>query len=179
MRWLTLSQIAILSVIALIATAQAPSREGTTMATLSITSSSFRHGEMIPARFTCDGADVNPPLTIDNVPPDAKSLALIVDDPDAPGGLWVHWVVWNIDPATREIAENTVPARALLGRNDFRQTSYGGACPPSGTHRYFFRLFALDAMLNLPAGAGKASLEKAMTPHILAQTTLMGKYRRQ
>ncbi len=153
--------------------------EGATMATLAITSPAFKSGELIPSKFTCDGADVSPTLAIGNVPPEAKSLALIVDDPDAPGGMWVHWVVWNIDPATKEIAEGGVPAGAQLGRNDFRQTPYGGPCPPSGTHRYFFKLYALDTKLDLGAGTNKAGLEKAMKGHILTQAELMGKYKRK
>ncbi len=149
------------------------------MTTLTITSPAFKNGELIPSKFTCDGADISPALAIGNVPPEAKSLALIMDDPDAPGGMWVHWVVWNIDPATREIPEDSVPAGARLGRNDFRQTPYGGPCPPSGTHRYFFKLYALDTRLELAAGTDKAGLEKAMKGHVLAQAELMGKFKRK
>ncbi|NTW60704.1 MAG: YbhB/YbcL family Raf kinase inhibitor-like protein, partial [Nitrospirae bacterium] len=105
--------------------------------------------------------------------------ALIMDDPDAPGGMWVHWVVWNIDPTTREIKENGVPPGAKQGVNDFRKTPYGGPCPPSGTHRYFFKLYALDAMLDLGSGTTKGALEKAMKGHILAQAELMGRYKRK
>ncbi len=172
-------QLVLLLIIALIAISGALFTEGTAMATLTITSPAFRNGELIPSKFTCDGGDMSPALVIGQVPPEAKSLALIMDDPDAPGGMWVHWVVWNIDPKTTEIAENSVPAGAQLGRNDFRQTPYGGPCPPSGTHRYFFKLYALDTKLDIGAGTNKAGLEKAMKGHIIAQGELMGKYKRK
>jgi hypothetical protein len=116
---------------------------------------------------------------IENAPLTAKSLALIVDDPDAPAGNWVHWVVWNIDPTTDEIRENTVPSGALQGINDFRKQDYGGPCPPSGTHRYFFKLYALDMMLSLGPKANKTELERAMKGHIVAQGELIGLYRRR
>jgi len=153
--------------------------EGIAMETLTITSPAFGTGELIPSKFTCDGQDVNPALAIGNVPAGTKSLALIMDDPDAPNGTWVHWVLWNIDPATREIRENSVPAGAKPGTNDFRKTSYGGPCPPPGTHRYFFKMYALDTMLDLGSGATKAALEKAMRGHILGQGELMGRYKRR
>jgi Raf kinase inhibitor-like YbhB/YbcL family protein len=139
------------------------------MSELSIASPAFSHQGRIPQKHTCDGADVNPPLSIADVPEKARSLALIVDDPDAPAGTWVHWVVWNIGPGTKEIPENSVPQGALQGTNDFRKPGYGGPCPPSGTHRYFFKLYALDASLSLKSGATKAELEKAMKGHFLAQ----------
>ena len=149
------------------------------MSELSISSPAFSHKGMIPSKHTCDGADVNPPLSFDNIPEKSKSLALIVDDPDAPMGTWVHWVAWNIGPGTKEIPENSVPQDALQGTNDFRKQSYGGPCPPSGTHRYFFKLYALDAPLPLQAGATKTQLEQAMKGHILAQAELVGLYRRK
>ena len=155
------------------------SEEGATMSAMTITSPAFKNGALIPSRFTCDGDDISPALVIGNVPPEAKSLALIMDDPDAPGGMWVHWVVWNMDPKTTEIGVNKVPAGANQGMNDFRKAPYGGPCPPSGTHRYFFKLYALDAKLELGAGTNKAGLEKAMKGHILAQAELMGKYKRK
>jgi Raf kinase inhibitor-like YbhB/YbcL family protein len=122
---------------------------------------------------------VNPSLVIDNVPAGAKSLALIVDDPDAPHGTWVHWVVWGMDPKTKEIRENSVPAGAKQGMNDFRKRNYGGPCPPSGTHRYFFKLYALDIAPDLGPDTTKAALEKAMTGHILAQAEITGLYKRK
>ena len=149
------------------------------MSTMKITSTSFNNNEMIPAKYTCDGADVNPPLTITGIPENAKSLALIVDDPDAPSGTWVHWVVWNIGPKTREIAEGSLPKGAMLGMNDFRKLNYGGPCPPSGTHRYFFKLYALDALLDPGAQATKTALERSMKGRILDQAELVGRYRRK
>jgi Raf kinase inhibitor-like YbhB/YbcL family protein len=153
--------------------------EGRTMSELTLSSPAFPHEGMIPPQFTCDGSDASPPLAIANVPGNAKSLALIVDDPDAPVGTWVHWVIWNIGSGTKEIPENSVPQGALQGTNDFGKQRYGGPCPPSGTHRYFFKLYALDAPLPLKAGAGKASIEEAMQGHILARTELVGRYRRK
>ena len=149
------------------------------MGTLKLSSPAFRHSDSIPSKYTCDGADVNPPLVIENAPLNAKSLALIVDDPDAPAGNWVHWVVWNIDPTTDEIRENTVPSGALQGINDFRKHDYGGPCPPSGTHRYFFKLYALDMMLSLGPKANKTELERAMKGHIVTQGELIGLYKRR
>lgn len=149
------------------------------MGTLKISSPAFKHNEMIPAKFTCDGADVNPTLVIEGVPAEAKSLALIMDDPDAPRGTWVHWVVWNVNPKTREIKENTVPDGGKQGMNDFRKHDYGGPCPPSGTHRYFFKLYALDAALDLGPNATKAQLEAAMKGHIIVQAELIGRYARK
>ncbi len=149
------------------------------MSGLVIASPAFSHNGMIPKPYTCDGADVSPPLSIDGVPEKTKSLALIVDDPDAPMGTWVHWVVWNIGPGTKEIPENTVPPGALQGRNDFGKPKYGGPCPPSGTHRYFFKLYALSAPLALPAGATKAQVEQAMSGHLLGKAELVGLYRRK
>ncbi len=148
------------------------------MSTLTISSPAFKHNEHIPKKFTCDGSDVSPQLLIGNIPAGTKSLALIVDDPDAPRGTWVHWVVWNISPDTKEIREGAVPSGALQGMNDFRQLDYGGPCPPSGTHRYFFKLYALDTLLSLGGGASKANLERAMEGHILARAELVGLYSR-
>jgi Raf kinase inhibitor-like YbhB/YbcL family protein len=148
------------------------------MSALKLSSLAFKHKSSIPAKYTCDGADVNPPLGIENVPAVAKTLALIVDDPDAPGGIWVHWVVWNIGPDTRTIEERSVPAGASEGVNDFRKPAYGGPCPPSGTHRYFFKLYALDTSLALAKNASKRDLEQAMKGHIVAQAELIGLYRR-
>jgi Raf kinase inhibitor-like YbhB/YbcL family protein len=154
-------------------------KERKKMTELKITSPAFVTNGNIPARYTCDGTDINPPLEISHVPVEAKSLALIVDDPDAPIGMWVHWVAWNIDPATREIAEDTVPHGATQGKNDWKRNGYGGPCPPSGVHRYFFKLYALDTRLNLGAGTTKSALEKAMHGHILASAELIGLYKRR
>jgi hypothetical protein len=172
--------IALLSVAILAAfCASAMGGERKKMIELKITSPAFVTNGFIPARFTCDGNDINPPLEISHVPAEAKSLALIVDDPDAPVGMWVHWVVWNIDPTTLEIAEDNVPRTASQGKNDWKRNTYGGPCPPSGVHRYFFKLYALDTRLNLGTGAAKTDLEKAMHGHILAKAELIGLYKRR
>jgi Raf kinase inhibitor-like YbhB/YbcL family protein len=151
---------------------------------MELKSSTFEAGEMIPKKYTCDGQDVSPPLSWSAVPNGANSLALIADDPDAPMGTWVHWVVWNI-PANALGLEEDQPKRDSLltgmkqGMSDFRRVGYGGPCPPSGTHRYFFKLYALDTMLNLPSSTTKKELEKAMQGHLIQQAELMGKYRRK
>jgi len=147
-------------------------------AAFKISSAAFENNTYIPRKYTCDGADINPPLRIENVPPSARSLALIVDDPDAPGGVWVHWVVWNIDPSITEIKENSVPKGGMQGQNDFRKNGYGGPCPPA-THRYFFKVFALDTVLSHSARFSKSDLEKAMRGHVVAQTHLIGIYGRK
>jgi Raf kinase inhibitor-like YbhB/YbcL family protein len=157
----------------------ASGKEMRRMETLTITSPAFAAGAAIPAKYTCDGSDVSPPLAIGAVPAGTQSLALIMDDPDAPGGMWVHWVVWNIPPQTREVRESALPAGAGQGKNDWNRNSYGGPCPPSGTHRYFFKLYALDGTLNLGASATKTELERAMQGHILGRGELMGTYRRR
>jgi Raf kinase inhibitor-like YbhB/YbcL family protein len=148
-----------------------------------ITSSAFGEGELIPRKYTCDARDVSPPLAWTGVPAGAKTLALIADDPDAPMGTWVHWVAYNLPAGVAELPEATPPDPELKGggrqgRNDFKRFGYGGPCPPSGTHRYFFKLYALDVALDLAAGATKAELLRAMEGHILAEAQLMGKYKR-
>ena len=145
----------------------------------SLGSPDFTNGADIPKQFTCSGEDRSPALEWNGAPAGTKSFALIVDDPDAPVGMWVHWVVWNIDPATREIAEDSVPRAATQGKNDWKRNGYGGPCPPSGVHRYFFKLYALDTRLNLGAGTTKNDLEKAMEGHILAKSELIGLYKRR
>lgn len=142
---------------------------------LKVTSPVFKENEMIPAKYACDGVNVSIPLDIKHIPEEAKYLALIVDDPDAPNGTWVHWVVWNI-PVTNQIKENE--AHGTEGINDFQQHHYGGPCPPSGTHRYFFKVYALDALLDLPVNTRKLQLEKAMSEHIIAFGELVGLYKR-
>ena len=152
-----------------------------------ITSPAFSHNGQVPKKYTCDGEDINPPLVLGGVPESAKSLVLIVDDPDAPRGTlrlgsgqaWVHWTVWNINPQTTAIAENGVPTDAVEGTTDFGRTGWGGPCPPSGTHRYFFKIYALKTSLDLPSTARKTDLEKAMEGHILDQAELIGLYKRQ
>lgn len=143
---------------------------------MKLTSPAFENGSSIPSRFTCDGSDINPALVIENVPAGTKTLALIVDDPDAPMKTWVHWVVYDIDPMTKTIKENSVPGKQ--GINDFRKNNWGGPCPPSGIHRYYFKLYALDNILSIGEGIDKKDLEKAMTGHILAESELVGLYKR-
>jgi len=144
---------------------------------MQITSPAFQNNGKIPSRYTCDGKNISPPLIISGVPENAQSLALISDDPDAPVGLWVHWIMWNIDPKTTEIKENSVPEGAVQGVTSFGDAKYGGPCPPSGTHRYFFKLYALDTKLDLPKTADKNALEAAMKNHILAKAEIIGLYR--
>jgi Raf kinase inhibitor-like YbhB/YbcL family protein len=153
--------------------------EAQNMSTLKISSPAFKHNSHIPPKYTCDGIDVNPPLTFENIPPGAKSLALIVDDPDAPAGTWVHWVIWNMASDVQTIEENTVPNGASEGVNDFGKQNYGGPCPPSGTHRYFFKLYVLDSSLTLNKNTTKADLERAMKGHIIAQSEVIGLYARK
>jgi Raf kinase inhibitor-like YbhB/YbcL family protein len=150
---------------------------------IQLMSTAFSDGKMIPKQFTCDGEDVSPPLSWNGLPTGTGSLALICDDPDAPVGTWDHWVLFNIPAAATGLPED-VPAKASLedgsvhGNNSWGRPGYGGPCPPGGTHRYFFKLYALDIELNLKTGATKSQLVKAMEGHILAQGQLMGKYRR-
>ncbi len=151
---------------------------------IKITSSAFEDGGLIPAKYTCDGADISPPLQWDAIPEGTKSIALICDDPDAPMGTWVHWVLFNLPSDAKELAENipteeTLPYGAKQGVNDFGRVGYGGPCPPGGTHRYFFKIYALDEELDLAAGADKKDLLNAMEGHILAEGQLIGKYKRQ
>jgi Raf kinase inhibitor-like YbhB/YbcL family protein len=147
-------------------------------AKMKITSSAFQGGANIPSKFTCEGTDISPPLQIADVPPGAKSLALIVDDPDAPSGLFTHWTVWNISPQTGTIGEGAAP-KGVHGTNDFGRSGYGGPCPPSGTHRYYFKIFALDRELDLPIGAKRGQLDAAMKGHMVGQGELMGRYSKQ
>jgi Raf kinase inhibitor-like YbhB/YbcL family protein len=149
-----------------------------------LTSSAFAEGGTIPKKHTCDGADVSPPLVWDNVPEGTRSFVLICDDPDAPMGTWVHWVLFNLPADARSLPEGVAPDRELpngarQGTNDFRKIGYGGPCPPPGKpHRYFFKLYALDTALDLPAGSTKAQVLKAMEEHVLAEGQLMGRYGR-
>ena len=150
---------------------------------LAIASSAFPESGMIPRKYSCDGQDISPDLSWEGVPEATRSLALICDDPDAPAGTWVHWVLFNIPPGEKGFPAEIAPQGklsngALQGTNDFGRLGYGGPCPPRGTHRYYFKLYALDAMLPLNAGATKAQVEAAMKGHILAQAQLIGKYKR-
>ena len=138
----------------------------------------FEDGSRIPEKYTCDGDDVNPPLEITDVPPRTKSLAIIVEDPDAPTKIWVHWVVWNIPPETERIEEDSIPRESIEGVNDFGKKGYMGPCPPSGIHRYKFKIYALDKTLSLASLSEKVDVERAMKGHIIAQATLNGIYSR-
>ena len=151
---------------------------------MEIKSQAFPRGGSIPATYTCDGQDVSPPLSWSAPPAGTKSFALISDDPDAPAGTWVHWVMWNIPAGANSLEENvpkkdTLPGGAKQGTTDFRRIGYGGPCPPSGTHRYFFKLYALDTTPNLPPSTTRRDLEKAMQGHVLAQAEWMGTYTRK
>ena len=143
---------------------------------MKLTSPEFQNNKLIPKKFTCQGDDVNPPLVIEDIPKDAKSLALIVDDPDATTGTWVHWVVFDI-PVVSKIEENSIPGKQ--GTNDFGRKGYGGPCPPSGTHRYFFKIYALKEKLNLDEGIRKEDLEEIIQEHILGKVELIGLYKKQ
>ena len=143
---------------------------------LIISSPAFANEEFIPSKFTCDGENISPPLDIDQIPKDAKCFVLIMDDPDAPGGTFVHWLVWNI-PIKHHLKENEVHGNE--GRNHFKQNHYGGPCPPSGIHRYFFKLYALDSLLHLPPETNKEQLEEVMREYIIAYGELMGVYQRK
>ena len=144
---------------------------------MKITSSAFQQGGNIPSKFTCDGG-ASPPLQITGVPSGTKALVLIVDDPDAPGGLFTHWLVWNIPPQTNSITEGSAP-KGVHGTNDFGKFGYGAPCPPSGMHRYYFKVFGLDRELALAAGAKRSQLDAAMKGHVVAQGELMGRYARK
>ena len=148
-----------------------------------VTSSAFKDGEMIPSKYTCDGSNLSPQLQWGKAPQGTKSFSLISDDPDAPAGTWVHWVAWNI-PADKTGLDENVPSGSTLedgtkqGITDFDRPGYGGPCPPGGVHRYYFKVYALDKLLDLPVSSGKKELLKAIEGHVLAEGQLMGKYRR-
>lgn len=146
---------------------------------MKLTSPAFNHNGSIPLEYTCDGANVLPELNIEDAPEKAKSLALIMDDPDAPAGTWVHWVLWNISPETKSIPKGAEPPKSMRGKTSFGRPGYGGPCPPSGTHRYFFKLYALDTILSIKEGSNKSDLEQAMQGHIIEKAELMGTYKRE
>ena len=147
-------------------------------AKLKVTSSAFQEGGNIPSKFTCDGSDTSPSLQITGVPSEAKSLVLIADDPDAPGGFFTHWLVWNIPSQTNSIAEGSAP-NGVQGANDFGKSGYRGPCPPAGVHRYSFKIFALDRELELRSGAKRSQVNAAMKGHVIAQGELVGRYSRK
>lgn len=143
---------------------------------LALTSPVFTDGQLIPARYTCSGLNVSPPLDIAGIPEDAVSLALIMHDPDAPTGDFLHWSIWNLHADIVSLGENELPEGAVQGSNDFGKKSYGGPCPPSGTHRYIFELYALDSLLDLPAGTDGETVLDTIHDHELAVTTLTGRF---
>ena len=145
---------------------------------MKLTTTAFQHNSIIPSQFTCDGQNINPPLNINDVPSNAKSLVLIVDDPDAVVGVWDHWIVFDMLPSIKQIAQDSQPD-GVAGKNSGGRNNYQGPCPPTGTHRYFFKMYALDSMLNLPEGSGKKQVEAAMQNHIIAKAELVGLYKRK
>lgn len=167
----------------LLATLSLPAQKGAAMP-FSLKSTAFQDGADIPRQYTCQGADISPALSWTEPPQNTKSFALITDDPDAPAGTWVHWVAWNIPAGTHQLPENVsksgdLPGGGHQGSNDFKKTGYSGPCPPPGKpHRYFFKLYALDATLDLNPGATKNDVEQAMKGHVLGEARLMGKYQR-
>lgn len=183
--WMLMIAVLVLSACSGASTTVAPSpaEEGEEPMDFSLTSSAFEHEGTIPTKYSCDGDDISPPLIWTDPPEGTESFALIADDPDAPVGVWVHWVLYNIPADVRELPEG-VPAQAELddgslhGRNGWGRNDYGGPCPPGGTHRYFFKLYALDTTLDLGPGARKKKLLNAMDGHILAQAELMGTFSR-
>jgi Raf kinase inhibitor-like YbhB/YbcL family protein len=149
---------------------------------MTLSSSAFKDGQPIPADYTCDGKNISPQLSWGGAPGNTQSLMLLVDDPDAPSGVWTHWILFNLLTDTSELPEDFAksPSTAKQGTNDFKKPGYGGPCPPSGkVHRYFFRIFALDTTLNLPAGASRKEIDAAMAKHVLAMGQLMGTYQRK
>jgi len=155
----------------------------TTAGSIKLTSTAFKEGELIPRQYTCDGVNVSPSLEWSGVPKTARTLVIIADDPDAPSGTWVHWVLYNLPADNIGMVENLpatdeLRAGGFQGKNDFGKIGYGGPCPPSGTHHYFFKIYALDSELSLKAGATKAEVEKSMGGHVVSQGQLMGMYRR-
>ncbi len=159
------------------------SREEAIIMNITITSTAFAEGDMIPRKYTCDGTNTSPPLAWSGVPENTKSLALINDDPDAPMGIWVHWILFNIPPSVKNLIQDIPPTKTLEngakhGINDFGRFGYGGPCPPGGTHRYYFKLYALDTELSQEPGLTKDELLEAMQGHVLAEGKLMGKYQR-
>lgn len=145
---------------------------------MKISSSAFKNNDVIPSEYTCNGPDISPPLVISEAPKETQSLAIIMDDPDSPMGTFTHWVIWNIPPQKTQFVKGEKISFPQV-KTSFGSKSYGGPCPPGGTHRYFFKLYALDLVLNLKEGSSKGDLERAMTGHILDEASLMGKYSRK
>jgi hypothetical protein len=168
-----------------IAAAQVPSKEANAMVKIVLTSTAFQAGEAIPRKHTCDGPDPSPALGWAGVPDGARSFALLCEDPDAPVGLWVHWVIWGLPPDSTSLPEGVakeklLPGGVAQGTNDFKRIGYGGPCPPPGKpHRYYFKIYALDTTLTLPPGATRKELLKAIEGHVIGEGELMGVYGRK
>ncbi len=145
---------------------------------MKVSSTAFGNNERIPQKYTCDGENINPPLNVLGIPQGAKTVVLIMDDPDAPAGTWVHWTVWNIEPQVLEIGEGSAPQGGVEGLTSFGKPGYGGPCPHSGTHRYFFKVYALDVKLDIPPSSDKSVLEKTMTDHVMDKAEIIGLYSR-
>jgi Raf kinase inhibitor-like YbhB/YbcL family protein len=146
---------------------------------MTIASPAFENNSLIPSKYTCDGENMNPPLMFSNIPPKAKSIALVVTDPDAPGGTFTHWIIYNIPATTTKIDENSVPEDSQEAQNSFGKKEYGGPCPPSGTHHYVFTLYALDSMISIPDSADVTDIEKVIQSNSMEQATLTGLYAKQ
>lgn len=170
--------LCILSLLGLLTACSHPDLTPQTSIDLKLRSDAFEPNGEIPKQYTCDGADISPPLHWGKPPNNTQSYVLIVDDPDAPLKTWVHWVVYNMPETQNALPEKDVPSDATQGINDFKTATYGGPCPPKGEHRYFFKLYALETMLDLPPEAKKADVEKAMQGHVLATGELIGRYTR-
>jgi Raf kinase inhibitor-like YbhB/YbcL family protein len=176
--------LALIAIVALTLCSAVPALKGAHPMPFTVSSTSFSNGGYIARKFTCDAADVSPQLAWTDPPAGTKSFALLADDPDAPVGNWNHWLLWNVPAETRQLPENVaksaqLPDGSRQGTNDFRKTGYNGPCPPPGKpHRYYFKLHALDAKLDLKGNVGKRELEAAMKGHVLAQAEHMGKYGR-
>lgn len=145
---------------------------------IKLSSPAFENNNLIPSKYSCDGHNVNPPLNISNTPTETKSLALIIDDPDAAVGTWTHWLIWNISPDTTSIETNSVPKQAIQGKNSWGRNEYSGPCPPSNTHNYVFKLYALDIILNIEANSTVKEFEVAIKNHVLGSDQLIGPYQR-
>lgn len=156
-----------------------PTNNKVTSTPMQLTSSAFNNGEPLPMEYSCDGSGEAPPLSADNIPPKAQTLALILEDPDAPNGTFTHWIVWNLPPSAKTITASNLPKGAEQGMNDFGKVGYGAPCPPSGSHRYTFTLFALDEPLDLKSGTKAARFKQALTGHVLEEATLTGYYQRR
>ena len=181
-RWICRATFFSGAIILMLATTGSVMAPPATNKKMSLSSTAFKDGQPIPVNYTCDGKNISPQLSWSGAPGNTQSLALIVDDPDAPSGVWTHWILFNLPADTSELPEDFArsSSTAKQGTNDFKKPGYGGPCPPGGkAHRYFFRIYALDTTLNLPAGASRKEIDAAMAKHVLAMGQLMGTYQRK